>query len=133
MSKIHHAAFDAGLIGIDPDLNIHLSPILLEMQDGPLLEHALSDRAHIFERGEQSRQQLKAQTRAASKASSREIFPSPILAAIAATAAAISSGLAISGKLGTPDEVTKIIYVMCTETSSYVNGAEVHINGGQHV
>lgn len=41
MSKIHHAAFDAGLIEIDPDLNIHLSPILLEMRDGPLLEHAL--------------------------------------------------------------------------------------------
>ncbi|MGJ5083886.1 oxidoreductase, partial [Bradyrhizobium sp. HKCCYLS3013] len=24
-------------------------------------------------------------------------------------------------------------YVLCTETSSYVNGAEIHINGGQHV
>ena len=32
-----------------------------------------------------------------------------------------------------PDEVAKIIYVLCTETSSYVNGAEIHINGGQHV
>jgi NAD(P)-dependent dehydrogenase (short-subunit alcohol dehydrogenase family) len=31
------------------------------------------------------------------------------------------------------DEVAKIIYVLCTETSSYVNGAEIHINGGQHV
>ncbi len=37
------------------------------------------------------------------------------------------------GRLGTPDEVAKIIYVLCTETSSYVNGAEIHINGGQHV
>jgi NAD(P)-dependent dehydrogenase (short-subunit alcohol dehydrogenase family) len=36
-------------------------------------------------------------------------------------------------RLGTPDEVAKIIYVLCTETSSYVNGAEIHINGGQHV
>jgi NAD(P)-dependent dehydrogenase (short-subunit alcohol dehydrogenase family) len=36
-------------------------------------------------------------------------------------------------RLGTPDEVSKIIYVLCTETSSYVNGAEIHINGGQHV
>ena len=34
---------------------------------------------------------------------------------------------------GTPDEVAKIIYVLCTETSSYVHGAEIHINGGQHV
>jgi NAD(P)-dependent dehydrogenase (short-subunit alcohol dehydrogenase family) len=36
-------------------------------------------------------------------------------------------------RLGTPDEVAKIIYVLCTETSSYLNGAEIHINGGQHV
>src|SRR5579862_3697066 len=36
-------------------------------------------------------------------------------------------------RVGTPDEVAKIIYVLCTETSSYVNGAEIHINGGQHV
>jgi NAD(P)-dependent dehydrogenase (short-subunit alcohol dehydrogenase family) len=35
-------------------------------------------------------------------------------------------------RLGTPEEVAKIIYVLCTETSSYVNGAEIHINGGQH-
>ena len=36
-------------------------------------------------------------------------------------------------RLGTTDEVARIIYVLCTETSSYVNGAEIHINGGQHV
>jgi NAD(P)-dependent dehydrogenase (short-subunit alcohol dehydrogenase family) len=36
-------------------------------------------------------------------------------------------------RLGTPDEVAKIIYVLCSETSSYLNGAEIHINGGQHV
>jgi NAD(P)-dependent dehydrogenase (short-subunit alcohol dehydrogenase family) len=36
-------------------------------------------------------------------------------------------------RLGTPDEIAKIIYVLCTDTSSYVNGAEIHINGGQHV
>jgi hypothetical protein len=29
--------------------------------------------------------------------------------------------------------VARIIYVLCTETGSYVNGAEIHINGGQHV
>jgi hypothetical protein len=29
--------------------------------------------------------------------------------------------------------VAKIIYVLCTDTASYVNGAEIHINGGQHV
>jgi NAD(P)-dependent dehydrogenase (short-subunit alcohol dehydrogenase family) len=37
------------------------------------------------------------------------------------------------GRLGQPDEVAKIIYVLCTETASYLNGAEIHINGGQHV
>ena len=36
-------------------------------------------------------------------------------------------------RLGTPDEVAKIIYVLCTDASSYVTGAEIHINGGQHV
>jgi NAD(P)-dependent dehydrogenase (short-subunit alcohol dehydrogenase family) len=36
-------------------------------------------------------------------------------------------------RLGTTDEVAKIIYILCTDTSSYVNGAEIHINGGQHV
>jgi len=36
-------------------------------------------------------------------------------------------------RLGTPDEVAKIIYVLCTDTASYVHGAEIHINGGQHV
>jgi NAD(P)-dependent dehydrogenase (short-subunit alcohol dehydrogenase family) len=36
-------------------------------------------------------------------------------------------------RLGTTDEVAKIIYVLCTDMSSYVNGAEIHINGGQHV
>lgn len=36
-------------------------------------------------------------------------------------------------KLGTPEEVAKAIYFLCSEQSSYVNGAEIHINGGQHV
>lgn len=36
-------------------------------------------------------------------------------------------------RLGTPEEVAKAIYFLCTEQSSYVSGAELHINGGQHV
>jgi len=36
-------------------------------------------------------------------------------------------------RLGLPEEVAKAIYFLCTEQSSYVNGAELHINGGQHV
>jgi NAD(P)-dependent dehydrogenase (short-subunit alcohol dehydrogenase family) len=36
-------------------------------------------------------------------------------------------------RLGTPEEVAKAIYYLCTDQSSYVTGAELHINGGQHV
>jgi NAD(P)-dependent dehydrogenase (short-subunit alcohol dehydrogenase family) len=36
-------------------------------------------------------------------------------------------------RLGLPEEVAKAIYFLCTEQSSYINGAELHINGGQHV
>lgn len=38
LSKIHHAAFDAHLIGIDPDYGLHVSKRLLEQKDGPVLE-----------------------------------------------------------------------------------------------
>jgi putative restriction endonuclease len=38
LSKLHHAAFDAQLIGVDPDFVIHVSDRLLDQQDGPLLE-----------------------------------------------------------------------------------------------
>ena len=36
-------------------------------------------------------------------------------------------------RLGTPEEVAKAIYFLCTDQSAYVHGAEIHINGGQHV
>lgn len=38
LSKIHHAAFDAHLIGIDPDYRLHVSDRLLAQNDGPMLE-----------------------------------------------------------------------------------------------
>ena len=38
LSKIHHAAFDAHLIGIDPDYRLHVSERLLDLHDGPMLE-----------------------------------------------------------------------------------------------
>jgi putative restriction endonuclease len=38
LSKIHHAAFDAHLIGIDPDYRLHVSERLLGQNDGPILE-----------------------------------------------------------------------------------------------
>ena len=36
-------------------------------------------------------------------------------------------------RLGSPEEVAKAIYFLCSDQSSYVNGAELLINGGQHV
>jgi NAD(P)-dependent dehydrogenase (short-subunit alcohol dehydrogenase family) len=36
-------------------------------------------------------------------------------------------------RLGTTEEVAKAIHFLCTSESSYVTGAELHINGGQHV
>ncbi|MFN3233117.1 MAG: SDR family NAD(P)-dependent oxidoreductase [Alphaproteobacteria bacterium] len=36
-------------------------------------------------------------------------------------------------RLGTPEEVAKAIYFLCSEQASYVTGAELHVNGGQHV
>lgn len=36
-------------------------------------------------------------------------------------------------RLGKPEEVAATIYFLCDAPSSYVTGAEVHINGGQHV
>lgn len=38
LAKTHHAAFDAHLIGIDPDFRIHVSERILEQRDGPTLE-----------------------------------------------------------------------------------------------
>jgi NAD(P)-dependent dehydrogenase (short-subunit alcohol dehydrogenase family) len=36
-------------------------------------------------------------------------------------------------RLGTPEEVANTIFFLCSPASSYINGAEIHINGGQHI
>ena len=41
LTTIHHAAFDAHLIGVDPDYRIHVSDRLLDLHDGPFLELGL--------------------------------------------------------------------------------------------
>jgi putative restriction endonuclease len=38
LSKIHHAAFDAHLIGIDADRKIHIADRLMSQKDGPVLD-----------------------------------------------------------------------------------------------
>jgi NAD(P)-dependent dehydrogenase (short-subunit alcohol dehydrogenase family) len=36
-------------------------------------------------------------------------------------------------RLGTPLEVAQTIHFLCSDRSAYINGSEIHINGGQHV
>ena len=36
-------------------------------------------------------------------------------------------------RLGSTDEVANTIFFLCSSQASYLNGAEIHINGGQHV
>lgn len=36
-------------------------------------------------------------------------------------------------RLGSPDEVAEVVLFLCSDKSSYVNGAEIPINGGQHL
>ncbi|WOH63829.1 SDR family oxidoreductase [Bradyrhizobium sp. BWA-3-5] len=36
-------------------------------------------------------------------------------------------------RVGTPDEVAKVIFFLCSDAASYVTGTEVPINGGQHL
>jgi NAD(P)-dependent dehydrogenase (short-subunit alcohol dehydrogenase family) len=37
------------------------------------------------------------------------------------------------GRLGEPREVAETIYFLCSGASSYINGSEIYIDGGQHV
>ena len=37
------------------------------------------------------------------------------------------------GRFGEIEEVAETIFYLCSDAASYVNGAEVHVNGGQHV
>jgi NAD(P)-dependent dehydrogenase (short-subunit alcohol dehydrogenase family) len=36
-------------------------------------------------------------------------------------------------RLGEPEEVAEVIYFLCSEKASYISGAEIQVNGGQHV
>ena len=45
---------------------------------------------------------------------------------------ALASGLPLR-RIGEPDEVAEAVYFLCSGRSSYVTGAEIEVNGGQHV
>ena len=50
LCKIHHAAYDADILGISPDYAVHISRKVLEERDGPMLRHGLQelDRTRII-------------------------------------------------------------------------------------
>ncbi|MGH7618094.1 MAG: HNH endonuclease [Gemmatimonadaceae bacterium] len=43
MCKIHHSAFDARILGIDPDARVHIRVDVLRQKDGPMLRHGLQE------------------------------------------------------------------------------------------
>lgn len=54
LAKTHHAAFDAHLIGVDPNFRIHVSERILRQKDGPTLEalkRLHSNRIYLPSRG----------------------------------------------------------------------------------
>ncbi|WP_460124583.1 SDR family NAD(P)-dependent oxidoreductase [Pseudomonas sp. S2_C03] len=52
---------------------------------------------------------------------------------LSAGTAEIVERLVPMNRLGKPEEVASLVYFLCTGGASYVNGAEIHVNGGQHV
>lgn len=41
LCKIHHAAYDADILGIRPDLTLHVRDDILAEKDGPMLRHGI--------------------------------------------------------------------------------------------
>ncbi|WP_238705819.1 HNH endonuclease [Serinicoccus chungangensis] len=44
LCKLHHAAFDSGIMGVRPDLTVQIRRDILEEVDGPMLRHGLQAR-----------------------------------------------------------------------------------------
>jgi putative restriction endonuclease len=43
LCKIHHSAYDANIIGVDPDTRVHVREDVLHEKDGPMLRHGLQE------------------------------------------------------------------------------------------
>jgi putative restriction endonuclease len=41
LCRLHHAAFDANVLGVTPDLAVHIRSDVLAEEDGPMLQHGL--------------------------------------------------------------------------------------------
>lgn len=44
LCKLHHAAFDSGILGVRPDLTVQIRQDILDEVDGPMLRHGLQER-----------------------------------------------------------------------------------------
>lgn len=47
LCKIHHAAFDKNLLGISPDLKVHIRPDLMLEVDGPMLRSGIQEMSGV--------------------------------------------------------------------------------------
>lgn len=69
LCKIHHAAFDRNLLGVNPDFEVRINRGLLEEADGPMLRHGLQEMhgtrltlpLHEADRPDQDRLQMRFQ------------------------------------------------------------------------
>ncbi|HQO67030.1 MAG TPA: HNH endonuclease signature motif containing protein, partial [Spirochaetales bacterium] len=43
LCKIHHAAYDQGILGIDADYSVHIREEILLERDGPMLKHGIQE------------------------------------------------------------------------------------------
>lgn len=43
LCKIHHASYDANMLGISPDYTVHINRVLLQEVDGPMLKHGIQE------------------------------------------------------------------------------------------
>ena len=43
LCRIHHTAYDVNILGISPDLTVHISESVLGEVDGPMLQHGIKD------------------------------------------------------------------------------------------
>ena len=43
LCKIHHAAFDANILGVSPDCIVHIRQDILDEIDGPMLQHGIKE------------------------------------------------------------------------------------------
>jgi len=49
LCSIHHRAYDENLVGVSPDYKVHVSPRLLDDEDGPMLELLKAFHSHTIE------------------------------------------------------------------------------------